>query len=196
MFTVALPLFNAKNIAWLPIESIVRQKNINFEWELVIAEEQNKNMFGKDNVMKLEKRLKDNGCVAVKYLALKEWIPLSQKWRLIAKKAEKKSVVFFCQAADNYSHPMRMREAYDAIKHENYDYIWEPRTVLYCVPTNEAFMIGFYKNHLEHKQNKGLHFSFKTKYSKKLPKSKNKRVIDRWLYENVIQQSGENYSWK
>jgi len=196
MLTVALPLFNAKNIAWLPLESFARQRGINFDWELVIAEEQNENMFGKDNVMEFQQRLSHNGCKEIKYIPLKEWIPLSRKWRLIAKESDDRSEVFFCQAADNYSHPMRMKEAYDYIKGEGYDYIWEPRTVLYCIPTNEAFIIGFYGAHLENKPHKGLHFSFKTKYAKNLPDSKKKRVIDKWLYENVIEQSGKNYRWK
>lgn len=37
--TVALPVYNSKSIAWLAMESLCNQKGIDFDWEIVIAEE-------------------------------------------------------------------------------------------------------------------------------------------------------------
>ena len=38
--SVRMPLFRARYIAWLALESLCRQKRVTFKWELVIAEEQ------------------------------------------------------------------------------------------------------------------------------------------------------------
>jgi hypothetical protein len=38
-FTVALPIYNSKKIAWISLESLIRQENINFDWELIVYEE-------------------------------------------------------------------------------------------------------------------------------------------------------------
>ena len=38
--TVALPIYNNKDICWLALESLIRQENAG-EWELIACEEQN-----------------------------------------------------------------------------------------------------------------------------------------------------------
>ncbi len=40
LLTVALPVWNGSRIAWLAMESLCRQEEIDFWWELVICEEQ------------------------------------------------------------------------------------------------------------------------------------------------------------
>ena len=39
-YSVRMPMFRVKYIAWLALESLCRQKGVTFEWELVMAEEQ------------------------------------------------------------------------------------------------------------------------------------------------------------
>jgi len=34
--TVALPVWNSEKITWLCLESLKRQLNVDFEWELVV----------------------------------------------------------------------------------------------------------------------------------------------------------------
>lgn len=46
--TVAMPLYNSKYIAWLAMESLCRQKNVTFDWELIVSEEQNDEMYGEE----------------------------------------------------------------------------------------------------------------------------------------------------
>ena len=77
--SVALPVFNSKRIAWLAMEGLCRQENINFEWELVIAEEQGPEKFGSKAFLSYEGRLREVGCVRVRYIKLIKWIPLKQK---------------------------------------------------------------------------------------------------------------------
>ena len=37
--TVALPVYNSKKIAWMAIESLCSQINVDFNWELIVYEE-------------------------------------------------------------------------------------------------------------------------------------------------------------
>lgn len=183
--TVALPMWKSKNIGWLPLESLIRQKRIGFEWELIVAEEQNPDMFGREAVMAYKERLASAGCVKVKYEALDKWIPLAQKWRLIGQLASSTSKVFMCQAADNYSQPCRLKEAYNAIVNQDHDYICYPYAIFYSIPTNEVYLRGFSKEYKSQQQAKGMHYSFKTQYARELPLSDKRKVIDKWIYETV-----------
>ncbi len=66
--SVCAPFFRAKYIGWLALESLCRQKDINFEWELIISEEMFDEAMGKDVIMKYKSRLEDLGCVRLKYI--------------------------------------------------------------------------------------------------------------------------------
>ena len=44
--SVTLPLFRSQYIAWLQLESLCRQQDVDFEWELLIAEEQGDETIG------------------------------------------------------------------------------------------------------------------------------------------------------
>lgn len=48
--TCALPMYRAKDIGWLGLESLCRQEDIDFAWELIIMEEEQE-CFGKANVL-------------------------------------------------------------------------------------------------------------------------------------------------
>lgn len=183
--TVALPMWKSKHIGWLPLESLIRQKDIDFEWELIVAEEQNIEMFGKAAVMAYKDQLKQVGCVSVRYASVKKWIPLAQKWKLIGQLASETSKVFLCQAADNYSQPYRIKEAHQHIVDQNYDYICYPYSIFYSIPTHEVYLRGFSKEYKAGKEAKGMHYSFKTQYATALPKSNKRKVIDKWIYETV-----------
>jgi len=38
--TVGIPMFRSRHIGWLALESLCRQKDIDFKWELLIMEEE------------------------------------------------------------------------------------------------------------------------------------------------------------
>jgi hypothetical protein len=103
--TVALPTFNNKNILWLQLESLIKQITT-FDWELIVCEEQTKNMFGESSLLKYKERLQSVNCVKLKYIPLKNHIPLSKKWHIIAEAAEGYTFTF-C-ASDDYSSPNRL----------------------------------------------------------------------------------------
>jgi glycosyltransferase involved in cell wall biosynthesis len=193
--SVALPLFNAKEIAWLALHSLARQEGLDFNWELVVAEEQNGNEYGKDKVESYYSLLEFAGCRDIKYIPLKDWIPLSQKWKLLADNCADTSKVYFIQAADAYSHPFKLKENFYKVAQEGYDYVFEPGTLFYSIPTNEVCRYGTLDEYTRDEPWKGVHYSFPTKYAKKLPFSTKRRVIDKWIFENVKSQCSKSYKW-
>ncbi len=185
---MALPLFNAKNIAWLALESFARQRDIDFEWELVVAEEQDGNHFGKDKVSKYAERLKDVGCAEIKYLPLKTWIPLGQKWKYIADNASSESRGYLCHSADGFAQPYWIREVYDKLIKEEYNHVAYPHIYVYYVPDHKVFQhTHFTKNN--DRGCKALSFAFDIKYIRGLPYFTKRKGIDGWLHKSVRAQA-------
>jgi hypothetical protein len=110
--TAALPTWENKNIVWLQLESLCRQKT-ELTWELIVCEEQTENMFGKENLDSYLERLKEAGCSEIKYIPLQEHTPLSRKWVIIAKEARGES--FALCATDDYSSPDRFELSHKKI---------------------------------------------------------------------------------
>lgn len=111
MITVALPTWNNKRILWLPMEGLCRQQTT-IPWELIVMECASKNEATEAFFRAYEPRLKKAGCVSINYIYSPERLPLSQKWRRMASEAKGK---FFClQASDDYPHPTRNQDAWNA----------------------------------------------------------------------------------
>ncbi len=108
--TVIMPLFRAKYIGWLPFESLVLQKGIDFKWELLIAEEVKDEPFGAEKILKYKQRLENVGCVNLRYVGIQEWIPLSKKWVMLVEMAAETSEVLCAQPADYYASPHKLAE--------------------------------------------------------------------------------------
>ena len=188
--TVALPMFNAKHIGWLALESLVRQQDVPVEWELVIAEEQDKNCFGEASAQKYGPRLEAAGCSRITYIPLKEWVPLSQKWRLMGQVAASTSEVYSVQAADDFSFPTRLAEAWQGIAQEGYDWIGYPILAVYIIPTREVFFVNYRKRAIPHPA--GMLFSTRAEYARRLPLSKKCLNIDGWFFYCVNILAGVN----
>lgn len=107
--TVALPTWKNKDIVWLPMEGLCRQKT-GFSWELIVHECGSET--GKAFFMSYSKRLRRAGCVKVTYLHSPSRLALSQKWRLMADKA--KGEYFCLQASDDYPPPQRLQAVINA----------------------------------------------------------------------------------
>lgn len=182
--TVALPLYNAKNIAWLAMESLCRQKDINFEWELVLAEEVTPNPFTKENLLKYSNRLQQVNCKRIEYIELKEKIPLSLKWKLISKNASQTSKAFLLQAGDCFSQPYRLKESYDLLVKQNYDWISSQVGPFYEIDTNKVFLYDLRKA----PRTAGLNMGAKIEIIKNLPDEVKNKSVDSWIV-----QSARNY---
>ncbi len=138
--SVAIPMFRAKYIGWLPLEGLIRQQNINFKWELVIAEEVSEEPFGEKNIRAYESRLKDIGCVRIVYKGLKKWIPLSDKWVLLANMCDKDSKIFVIHAADNYSAPLRLARHYEIFMNNEVHLHIPTKAIYYDILTRKTIL--------------------------------------------------------
>lgn len=128
--SVVMPMFRAKRIGWLAFESLIRQKNINFEWELIIAEEMFDYATGEEEILKYKPKLEEIGCVRFKYIGLEEWIFLSEKLHLLVNECDLESKIFVWQSADYFSAPLRLSTHYK-IFNENKTHLVVPTKAIY-----------------------------------------------------------------
>lgn len=106
--TVIMPMFRAKYIGWLPLESLIAQRGIDFKWELLIAEEVKEEPFGAEKILEYKQRLEAVGCVNLKYIGLQEWIPLARKWTMLAQMADETSEILCGHPSDYYASPNKL----------------------------------------------------------------------------------------
>ena len=177
--TVGMPMFRSKYIGWLAFEGLIRQEDVNFEWEIVAVEETNNSeVFGLDRIKEYEERLKGVGCVRINYTPLNEWIPLARKHRMIAEKAD--SRIYAGNADDFYPDPGRLVRHYEAFK-EGCDFNILDRAVYYSINKDIAFVRHMAASHrLDDFEGRAV----RTALHKKLPESNRKKGCDKWMYES------------
>jgi len=181
VLTVALPMYRTKHIGWIALESLARQACIDFEWELIVAEEENNDLvFGKDRLKEYYGRLRDVNCKRMLYIDLKDWIPLSQKWRVIAHNASDTSRCFLLQAADCYSNPNRLRMTHELFQKEA-DWVQSKTHVLYDLASNSTKLYDVTSSG----HPCGADMACRTDLMKKLPNEDVKKCVDGWIYKNV-----------
>jgi len=185
--SVALPIYKGKNIAWLALESLCRQKEINFEWELIVIEEEIK-CFSKEELMKYSDRLKELGCVRISYTLLKKRIPLSQKWKMIGNKVGKSSKVCVLQAADCYSQPYRLVDTYKLIVEQDYDYVSCQIGPFYDIPDDNVVVYDKTKQPII----PGLNMAIKSHFIKNLPTTNKRSGLDGWIV-SMSKKSGKKF---
>lgn len=179
--SVALPVFNSKRIAWLAMESLCRQNNIDFEWELIIAEEQDENRFGSKAFLSYSERLAEVGCVRIKYIKLQNWIPLGQKWKLLGQSCSDTSKAFLLQAVDCYSEPNRLKTTHDLIMYHECDWVQNKKGLFYNLRTKKHILY----DDTQMNQRCGLNMATKTEYIKALLDNDRRAIVDGWLYSNI-----------
>ncbi len=112
VLSVIMPYFRAGYIGWIPFEAMIRQRNINFKWEIIIIEENFENPFGLKRINQYAKKLKEVGCVKIKYISLKEWLPLSAKWYFLISECSETSIMASMNSADVYFSKHRLAKQY------------------------------------------------------------------------------------
>ena len=189
--TVALPVWNSKSIAFVCMEGLIRQqgcvnpesKEIIHEWELIIAEEQIGEFCGYEFFNEYAERLRNVGCTKVKYLALDKWLPLPQKWRLIAQNASETSEYFILQAADCYPEPERIINTALTFEETGADWVQNQKGLFYWVDTAATVLYNGAKLNRPH--NTDLNMATRTKYVRVAEDDSRKSGIDHWLYIQV-----------
>ncbi len=177
--TVALPIYNSKKIAWLQLESLCRQDNIDFKWELIIIEEANE-AFGELGIKPFIQRLQKAGCVSIKYCPLQYKISLSKKWKEIALLADDNSKTFVFCAADDYSEPTKLYTAHKAVK-LGYDWVQYRYALMYDLVS---------KKHIKYDCNTigracGSIMACKTESARNLPELNLSKGVDSWLFKSI-----------
>ena len=201
--SVAIPMFRAKYIGWLPLEGLIRQKNINFKWELVIMEELKDETFGEKNIRAYEERLKKVGCVRVLYKGLKNWIPLSNKWVGLANMCDTHSRIFVPHAADNYSSPLRLSRHYEVFKNDKVHMHIPTKAIYYNISTGKTIL---HDTSLVGRKDDCAARAMTTDAVRRLPKIGKRAGVDGWLRVAVRDVIGkgvfkiffdkENNNWK
>jgi len=174
----ALPMYNSSKIGWLALESLCRQKGVNFNWELIILED-GENYMGCEEILKYSDRLASAGCVSIDYEYSSEKIPLATKWKKIAERASNKKSDFLLVAADCYSQPFRLSETHEILKHS--EWVNSPLGPFYHIPT-ESIAI-FDQSCTKHPC--GLNMATKTNLVIDLPSDGPASGIDGWMFKNI-----------
>lgn len=130
--TVALPVYNSSKILWLCLEGLCRQRTT-YVWELIVMEDPSDDYAGEDYLKPYIDRLKEAGCINVRYINLDKWIPLGDKWINIAKIARGEN--FMLTAADNFSPPERIEISCESLK--KYSWFDGRCSLFYNVLTND-----------------------------------------------------------
>lgn len=178
--TYALPMYRANHIGWLALESLCRQENVNFDWELIILEEEEECM-GQKKILSYEERLRAVGCTRIEYQKLPKWIPLSQKWIEMAKLAD--SVGFLLVGCDDYASPGRLAET-KAIFDEGAEFIHSPLGIFYDITSGNLGIWDY--SLMDHIC--GLDKAIKTDILKNaLPDTSQRSIwVDGWVYDQVL----------
>jgi hypothetical protein len=183
--TVGLPLYNAGMIAPLALEGLMRQESIDFEWELIVAEEQGPKMFGEINIDNCMDNLRKVGCSRLIYIPLYDWVSLGEKWKLIANKASSDSKAFLLQAGDSFAQPYRLKSSHQALVEEGYDWYKSNIGLFYNIRTEKTILY----NDRELKQGAGINIGMLTKdIINKVPNEFRRAIVDGWLYNNIKPQ--------
>ena len=180
--TVALPVYNSKKIAWMAIESLCNQINVDFNWELIVYEEIHSESVFPNLIYDYLELLKLNKCCKIVFITGKEKVLLVDKWISIANNTSHTSNAFLLQAADCYSPKKRLKISYDKIVKENYDWYDQTKGYFYSFISNRIVLYNY-------RGLTNLNMCLKTDHIKKLPKSTIKKGIDGYIYNNCLKIS-------
>jgi hypothetical protein len=186
--TVGLPMYRAKYCGWIALEGLIRQRNVDFEWELIVAEEQDDETFGEENIFKYEDDLKKAGCVRILYKPFEEWSYLSNKIKYIVRKSHSDSVIYASNAADVFSPPLRLKTQYDLFKNrKKIDYTSSGRTIVYNIETEQTYLNdGKIREKLGMNISDGSCKTVRMELMKTLPKRANlKKSVDGWIFNHL-----------
>jgi len=185
--TVALPMFKAGKIAEVTLESLCAQKEINFEWELIVIEERkvanNPLVFGRNKLMKYRERLAKIGCKRIKYISIDKWIPLSHKWIDIYENSSESSKAFMLQAADCWAHSLRLAVSFQKIVKEGFDWYQQEKGYFYDIGNN-AMAIFDSRNTVSYHPC-SVNMTIRKELLGILEKEGVDHFIDSWMYNRI-----------
>lgn len=181
--SVVVPLFRAKYIAWLAFEGLSRQEGIDFEWELVIAEEVGDEAFLEKNLRGYEEKLKSIGCSRLHYIPLEKWVPLSEKYVKLADNCSQTSKIFASCAADLFPPPKRLKTQYTIFKSDpEVDWCTNARTISYDIASERCYLHDLTGKSVK-KKNDGSNRAIRMEIARNLPVVSKKSSVDGWMWQ-------------
>jgi hypothetical protein len=177
--TVALPVYNGKEIAWISLESLSEQIDIDFEWELIVYEETHEQSVFPNILNEYIDKLKNINCTRIVFIDNTERVTLVQKWIEIAKNVSSSSECYMLHAADCYSPKRRLKTSYDKIVVEDYDWYDQTKGYFYTFISNRVVLYDYHGL-------TNLNMSLKTFHMKNLPMAGLKKGIDGYIYNHVV----------
>lgn len=193
--TVGLPMYRSGKIGELSLESLCRQKNIDFEWELLIIEEPDSAM-GPEKIATYSERLKNVGCSRLEYYRIKEWIPLSLKWYHLANKSSDTSKCFLLKAADCFSQPNRLMETANIFFDDpEIDWAQSKKGYFYDIASGEITLFNHDSCFMHTRNGKvphpcALNMAVRTDLLKKLKPEHVKRSVDFYIFKELTELKG------
>lgn len=175
-------MYRSRRIAWVALESLVRQEAVDFPWELIVAEER-QGALRERGVRAYESALRKAGCVRVLYIGLRKWLPLSLKWRLIALEASPASSVFVLQASDCYSPPRRLRETFDLMADPGVDWCQTRQGATYHVRLRKT--LRYDREIRGYEWPTDYFLAVRTHLARRLPPQEHEKFVDRWMFETA-----------
>ena len=179
MITVALPTWKNKDILWLPLEGLARQK-CNVPWELVVMECETDS---KELIESYKDRLEKAGCQNLVYIHSPYRMALGIKWKMMAEAASGK--VFCLQASDDYPQPDRNQKAWDALQ----DNDWFHSRYFYHYSFKHRYLIKYDKETFNPNWKTGFNISTITAKVRKIEDTQQPRGIDFYLYNQIKPES-------
>lgn len=182
--SVLLPVYKSKDILWIALESLCNQKGIEFNWELIVMEDEIEGeTFGEEALMEYKDRLEDVRCMNIKYISHKKWIPLSLKWKKLAENTVDSSKVIFLQAADDYTHEDQLSTAYKYIVNEKYDVCQNSFGIFYHIEKDKFMTYDNFER--RDKAESSLAMSFNREIFMNIPEGKVHKAVDSWLFAKM-----------
>lgn len=178
--TAAVPMFRSKDIGWLCLEGLSRQEGVDFEWELIVMEEETLDPMGIDAVESYRGRLEKVGCTKVTYVPLAEWIPLGLKWHRMAQMADSEG--FMLVAADDYAQPQRLLTTHKLLKGDA-EWVQTPKGPFFDTVLGN-FVLFDYAHTFGNPC--ALNMACLTKLAKMIPASDQVRNVDSWFYKSIV----------
>lgn len=182
VLSVVIPYFRAGYIGWLPLESLIRQRGVDFSWELIIMEENIDNPYGLKQILQYKSALKKAGCHRIRYVQLNEWIPLSAKWHYLIKETDSTSKVICFNSADVYCGKDRLSKQYKVLSEGKHNWYKLGGNLVYDIQEDKHVKLT---SIARNKADTACRATTK-ELALKLPLANVKKSVDGWTYNTLL----------
>lgn len=176
-----LPYFRAGFIGWVPFESLIRQENIDFNWEIIIIEENFENPFGLEKILKYKEDLKKVKCCKIRYISLKDWLPLSAKWYFLVNECSESSKIVAMNSSDIYCSKLRLSKQYNNLINSEYNWYKIGGNIVYDINLDKHVKLFSIKKD----RTDTCCAAAKKELLEELPLISIKRGVDGWRYNSL-----------